>query len=152
MYMNTLGDRIKKAMQMRDIRISDICDVSGKKQSSISHYLTNRTFPNEEFFTALTQLMPDLNLHWILTGKGEMFFQGGSTGEIDVLKAKLDEAYAREKEMTTALMNLSKAIGRGESAKFNTVCEKTGVSMERVNGRWSLKPKHTSEHTVRFAV
>jgi len=151
--MNTLGERTKHVLKLRGIKVTEIADFMGKSQASISSYIINRAYPSGEFFMTLKRLIPDLNLNWLICGSGDMFQVVDNTGEVTELKRKLADLESREREMTTALMSMSRLIGKGESAKFETVCDNsTGVVMEKVNGRWSFASKHAHEHTVRFAV
>lgn len=144
---------MKHVLKVRSIKVIDIADFMEKKQTTISNYLTNRAYPSGDFFIALHAYIPDLNFTWLITGKGDMFQVVDNTGEVTELKRKLADLESREREMTTALMSMSRLIGKGESAKFETVCDNsTGVVMEKVNGRWSFVSKHAHEHTVRFAV
>lgn len=151
--MNTLGERTKHVLKLKGIKVTELADFMGKSQAAVSSYIINRAYPSGEFFIALKRLMPDINLNWLITGEDEMFLvRDSNPNEMVEIKRKMDEMEARDKEMTTALMSMSRLIGKGESAKFKTVCDQPGVSIEKVNGRWSFASKHTHEHTVRFAV
>jgi transcriptional regulator with XRE-family HTH domain len=126
MIMKTLGSRLKDVFRLNNIKIDDICNITNKKQPTISTYLSDRTFPNQEFFDALTQLAPDINLHWLLTGKGEMNLNNNS-GSLE----KELTAVKQEREELIATLGVMRRMIPTSSAKFKSVC-KTGNSMQRI--------------------
>ncbi len=107
LVMNSLGERVKAVMRTKGVVVDDICTLTGKKQPTISSYLTGRTFPNEDFFEALIKLVPEINLHYIITGIGEPYFSESN------LKKKVAELESREKQLTDTIIRMGSMLGTG---------------------------------------
>ncbi len=144
--MDTIGARIKEVMRLKAIRVDDICELIGKKQPTISSYLTNRTFPNEEFFIGIVKLIPDLNLHWLLTGQTTMFIEK----EKKSIEKELQDLKIRENEMTQAIISMSRLIAQpqAQQSKLKGVLN-TGNFLQ-IGGRIFCAPKHTVIGTPQF--
>lgn len=135
--MNSLGDRVKAVMRTKGVVVDDICILTGKKQPTISSYLTGRTFPNEDFFDALIKLVPEINLHYIITGVGEPYFSESN------LKKKVAELESREKQLTDTIIRMgsmlgTNAVGQGDRSKSKGVFNPGNWAYKRtvINTPW----------------
>lgn len=73
--MNTFGDRLKILLKSKGLKSTFLAIKTNKANATISNYITDRSFPNEDFFRKLEEFIPDANLHWLLTGRGEMLYK-----------------------------------------------------------------------------
>lgn len=62
--------RIKKIMEHHQLSASLFADKIGVQRSSISHILSGRNKPSLDFVLKITSKFNDVNLEWLLNGKG----------------------------------------------------------------------------------
>lgn len=62
--------RLEKILRYYDISASGFADQIGVQRSSISHLLSARNKPSLEFVMKVVKNYPDVNLYWLLNGKG----------------------------------------------------------------------------------
>ncbi|MFT7442625.1 MAG: transcriptional regulator with XRE-family HTH domain [Maribacter sp.] len=62
--------RIKKVMDFHDLSASLFADRIGVQRSSISHILSGRNKPSLDFVLKITSEFKDVDIHWLLNGKG----------------------------------------------------------------------------------
>lgn len=63
--------RLEKILKYYEISASAFADKIAVQRSSISHLLTGRNKPSLEFVLKVITAYPDVNLYWLLKGKGE---------------------------------------------------------------------------------
>ncbi len=70
--MNDLiPDRIRKIIEHYGLSVSSFADKIGVQRSSVSHLLNGRNRPSLDFVMKVVQSYPEVNLYWLLNGKGE---------------------------------------------------------------------------------
>tara|TARA_R110002051_G_scaffold90726_3_gene159769 strand:+ start:1806 stop:2219 length:414 start_codon:yes stop_codon:yes gene_type:complete len=62
--------RLETVIQYYDLSASALADKIGVQRSSISHLLTGRNKPSLEFVLKVIDSFPEVNLYWLLHGKG----------------------------------------------------------------------------------
>ncbi|WP_149303254.1 helix-turn-helix transcriptional regulator [Pareuzebyella sediminis] len=62
--------RLEYLLKYYDISASSFADKVGVQRSSISHLLSGRNKPSLEFVLKVIQKFPEVNLYWLLNGKG----------------------------------------------------------------------------------
>ncbi|QLG47077.1 helix-turn-helix transcriptional regulator [Costertonia aggregata] len=62
--------RLEKILHYYDLTASTFADKAGVQRSSISHLLTGRNKPSLEFVMKVVKSFPEVNLYWLLNGKG----------------------------------------------------------------------------------
>ena len=62
--------RIKKVMDYHQLSASLFADKIGVQRSSISHILSGRNKPSLDFILKITSEFKDVDIHWLLNGKG----------------------------------------------------------------------------------
>lgn len=67
-----MKDRIEYIMQNKGLTPSQFAKIIGIKQASLSHILTGRNNPSLDVIMKINQTFPEINLEWLLYGKGEM--------------------------------------------------------------------------------
>lgn len=75
--MDKIGDRIKNIRLNLSISQSDMADILGTNQKTLSRYENNLTSPPVEILEKITEEY-NFNLHWLITGEGEMFIGSGN--------------------------------------------------------------------------
>lgn len=70
-------NRIKKIIDYYGLSASNFADKIGVQRSSISHILSGRNKPSLDFILKITSTFEDVDIHWLLNGKG--FFPKKST-------------------------------------------------------------------------
>ncbi|PLX08877.1 MAG: transcriptional regulator [Marinilabiliales bacterium] len=73
-------DRIKRFIETQNMSASAFANAIGVQRSSVSHILSGRNKPSLDFILRLKNYYPDLNLDWLLFGKGPIL----STKKTDV--------------------------------------------------------------------
>lgn len=62
--------RIKKVMDYHQFSASLFADKIGVQRSSISHILSGRNKPSLDFILKITNTFKNVDIHWLLNGKG----------------------------------------------------------------------------------
>lgn len=68
--MNT---RLKHFLDAENISQSQFADTINVGRASISHVLSGRNNPSYDFVKAIMAAYPDLNIEWLMLGKGKMY-------------------------------------------------------------------------------
>lgn len=64
-------ERLQSIMSHYRLSASSLADAIGVPRSSISHLLSGRNKPSLDFVLKLIKAYPEVNLYWLLSGKGE---------------------------------------------------------------------------------
>ncbi|WP_420322473.1 helix-turn-helix domain-containing protein [Flagellimonas sp.] len=64
-------ERIRTVINHYGLTVSTFADKIGVQRSSISHLLNGRNRPSLDFVLKVVQTYPEVNLYWLLNGKGE---------------------------------------------------------------------------------
>ncbi|GGD38342.1 helix-turn-helix domain-containing protein [Muriicola marianensis] len=62
--------RLEKILDHYNLSAAAFADKIGVQRSSISHVLTGRNKPSLEFVMKVVRSYPEVNLYWLLNGKG----------------------------------------------------------------------------------
>ncbi len=62
--------RIRLVIQHYGLSVSNFADTIGVQRSSMSHLLSGRNKPSLDFVLKLIKIYPDVDLYWLLFGKG----------------------------------------------------------------------------------
>lgn len=63
--------RLNKIMEFYDLSAASFADKIEVGRSSISHLLSGRNNPSLDFVMKITKTFPEVDLYWLLNGKGE---------------------------------------------------------------------------------
>lgn len=64
-----LTDRIKVVLKVNKLSPSELADKLGVQRSNVSHILSGRNKPGFDFIQKLLDQFPNVNAHWLITGK-----------------------------------------------------------------------------------
>ncbi len=73
--MINMNERLKEFIDLLDLSYADFANSIGVQPSSISHIVSRRNKPSVDFIEKLHHNYPDLNIDWLLFGKGHPFTQ-----------------------------------------------------------------------------
>ncbi|MCL6266046.1 helix-turn-helix transcriptional regulator [Flagellimonas myxillae] len=65
-----VAHRIKLVIEHYGLSVSTFADAIGVQRSSISHILNGRNRPSLDFVLKVVKSYPEVNLYWLLIGKG----------------------------------------------------------------------------------
>ena len=71
--------RLKKILEHHHLTASQFADQIGVQRSSISHILSGRNKPSLDFVLKVTDKFSDVDIYWLLNGKGSYPKNGGSS-------------------------------------------------------------------------
>ena len=76
-----MNRRLQQFLAAENISQSQFADTIGVARASISHILAGRNKPGFDFIESMARHYPELNLEWLITGRGKMY--GGSKSGSD---------------------------------------------------------------------
>lgn len=68
-----MNRRLLQFLQAENITQAQLADVLDVARGSVSHVLSGRNKPGYDFLESLLLHYPQLNLDWLMTGKGRMY-------------------------------------------------------------------------------
>ncbi len=68
-----MNKRLQQFLNAENISQSLLADTLGVARAGISHILSGRNKPGYDFIESLMLHYPDLNIEWLITGKGRMY-------------------------------------------------------------------------------
>lgn len=77
--MNT---RLKQFLAAENITQAQFADTIDVVRASVSHVLSGRNNPSYDFIKAIMQHYPDLNMEWLMLGKGKMYSKESNEGTL----------------------------------------------------------------------
>lgn len=70
--METIGLRLKKYLEYKDVSRNLFCDAIGMKYNSLSRIINGSAAMNSDTLNKIFTYFPDLNARWLMTGNGPM--------------------------------------------------------------------------------
>jgi len=67
-----MKERLEKILEKFNISASKLAEMMDIQRSGISHILAGRNKPSFDFMVRLTEVFPDIDANWLLTGQGSM--------------------------------------------------------------------------------
>ncbi len=80
------ASRLNKILDFYDLSAASFADKIDVGRSSISHILSGRNKPSLDFVMKIVTNFPEVELYWLLNGKGKFPSTSGSTPENDKVK------------------------------------------------------------------
>lgn len=103
--------RLETILQYYNLSASAFADKIGIQRSSVSHLLSGRNNPSLDFVLKLLEVFPEIDLYWILNGKGSF-----------PKEAKIETPVTEKKPLkpeTTPDQTVSEEIETNEEEKFS---------------------------------
>lgn len=73
--METIGKRLKYFLKEKKVSVSEMSDMTGIPQPSIYRIFNSDSGLNSTTLTSIIENFPNLNITWLITGKGRMLNQ-----------------------------------------------------------------------------
>ena len=68
-----MNSRLKQFLAAENITQAQFADNINVVRASVSHVLSGRNNPSYEFIRSIMMKYPDLNIEWLMFGKGKMY-------------------------------------------------------------------------------
>lgn len=68
-----MKDRLKAIIEEKELTAAEFAASIDANPSAISHLLKGRNKPGYDLLVNIANAFPDINMYWLLTGKGEMY-------------------------------------------------------------------------------
>ena len=68
-----MNDRLKQFLAAENITQAEFADTIKVARASVSHILAGRNKPGYEFISGILRHYPNLNIEWLISGKGRMY-------------------------------------------------------------------------------
>jgi transcriptional regulator with XRE-family HTH domain len=78
------SERLEKIMKFHGLSASGFADKIGVQRSSISHILSGRNKPSLDFIMKVLSSFENVDLYWLLIGKGNFPIDSNETQEINI--------------------------------------------------------------------
>ncbi|MEL6673560.1 MAG: helix-turn-helix transcriptional regulator [Bacteroidota bacterium] len=70
---SNIGDRVKQVLEIKGLTGTELANLAEVSSPVIYRTISGDSLPNFPFFFNLCKAMPDLNVDWLITGRGEPF-------------------------------------------------------------------------------
>ena len=83
-----MKEQLKEIMNHYGLNATRFSDEIGVQRSSISHILSGRNQPSYEFILKIIKSFPEINVEWLITGKGniEKYYEKNTVIQKDSFK------------------------------------------------------------------
>ena len=89
--------RLERILKYYGLSASGFADSIGVQRSSISHLLSGRNKPSLEFVLKVVKKYPEVNLYWLLNGKGGFPARPAPSPEAELPDRKVQKADSGKK-------------------------------------------------------
>jgi transcriptional regulator with XRE-family HTH domain len=80
--ITTMNTRLKQFLAAENISQAQFADIINVVRASVSHVLAGRNNPSYDFIKAIMDNYPDLNIEWLILGKGKMYKERGASAPV----------------------------------------------------------------------
>ena len=87
----TMNKRLEQFLGAENITQTQFAETLGVAKASVSHILAGRNKPGFEFIESLARKYPNLNLEWLISGRGRMYKDSPDASLISLLPDGSDE-------------------------------------------------------------
>ncbi len=117
-----MNDRVFKILNQKNISSAKFADEIGVQRSSVSHVISGRNKPSLDFILKIIKRYPEINIEWLLMGKGQMI----EDRDIETTKRDLFSKAKDKKEVNkgTKSENSTQNIKYSEEASYNSLSQK----------------------------
>jgi transcriptional regulator with XRE-family HTH domain len=101
-----MNNRIGLLLKVKDVTASKFAEMIGVQPSNISHILSGRNKPSLDFITKVIETFPDINLEWLMFGKGSMLQHEIISPDNAQLEQNDDHVYVSEQQENPIIPDL----------------------------------------------
>lgn len=134
--------RLEKVLDYYNLNASSFADKIGVQRSSLSHLLSGRNKPSLDFIMKILEVFPEVDLYWILNGKGNFPMNSVQDEKENFIEHKISPTPIFEKQnIKEAIPNL---FNTEEAKAPPSDVEKTkeSIALEKVQN--NIIPKRDS--------
>lgn len=91
------AQRLQKIMDLYQLTASAFAESVGVQRSAISHILSGRNKPSLDFVLKILEAYPDVELYWLLNGKGPGPVAGSNEEAADLFNSSTTPAVTTDK-------------------------------------------------------
>lgn len=118
--------RLKKVIEFYGETASSFAEKVGVQRSSISHLLSGRNKPSLEFVLKILASYPEVELYWLLNGKGIFPSKNISAPKIE------ENQISKKDDLFSATENETKLINENTDVKQPTFSTHSKKEIERI--------------------
>ena len=115
-----IKDRLKLAFDAKSLKLVAVCEISGIPYSTLQNYLRDVREPTVENLIKLSTHL-NINLHWLLTGQGEMFINEVVDDLTQEEASLIDDFRHMNDQGKAAVTTSARAMAQQELFKKNKV-------------------------------
>ena len=104
-----MNQRLQQFLNAENLTQSQFAERLGVAKASVSHILAGRNKPGYDFIESLSRQFPNLNLEWLVSGKGKMYKVTGPE-EIPSAAPEADNIFADTPESVETLIDQPKIV------------------------------------------
>lgn len=138
-------------MAAENISQSQFADTIGVARASVSHILAGRNKPGFDFIESMARNFPDVNLEWIITGKGKMYKSASPKPEKTAIPDDLFAPYDEDMlQMHSGNIKSTSDLNDESTSKDNISSrqsESTRVPLPKPHEESPAKPDHNESIT-----
>lgn len=86
-----MNQRLQQFLNAENLTQTQLAERIGVAKASVSHILAGRNKPGYDFIVNLSRQFPNLNLDWLVNGKGRMYKITGQESEFPAIPRPSDE-------------------------------------------------------------
>ena len=123
-------NRIKRVMEHYELGVSAFADKIAIQRSSMSHILSGRNRPSLDFVMKVVNTFPEVNLYWLLNGKGSFpnesvsFDSSSSPSSTEIESLKKEKEEIKTNLGSSTNKTLSKIVFFYSDGTFETFTQK----------------------------
>lgn len=91
-----MNQRIQELIEKLNLTSSKFADEIGVPRSSISHIVSGRNKPSLDFVTKILEKYPEVNINWLLFGRGECFSGDIESTQTDISSSDTPKEIKKE--------------------------------------------------------
>jgi len=122
-----MQNTIQALLDKKKITPAKFAKIIGVQRSAVSHILSGRNNPSLDFILKIIKQFPDLNIEWLITGKGNM----NKTEPVDIMT--VSEKKQNDLPEKNVVNYSEKRLFTDESNITESVVEKTVEKKEETN-------------------
>ncbi|MBR1576126.1 MAG: helix-turn-helix transcriptional regulator [Bacteroidales bacterium] len=132
--------RIQQFLAAENISQSQLADSIGVARASISHIIAGRNKPGFDFIQNLSRHYPNLNLDWLINGKGRMYKDAAAMLEVPEVPTEGGQLFSdRQMEDPTpdqpAPEERAEELNDQEKIEYTDIYNATDETKHQINSR-----------------
>ena len=105
-----MNRRLEQFLGAENITQTQFAETLGVAKASVSHILAGRNKPGFEFIESLARQYPNLNLEWLISGRGKMYKDSPDSSLISLLPDTPEPVSTVEATETEEDVHITKVV------------------------------------------